>query len=461
MPLLKNHIAVVTGAGSGIGRAIALGLCPRGRARRAARHQREGGGRGGAGDPRRRRQGRELCARRHQARGLHRGRQTIAEQVGPVSILVNNAGINRRNAFTGSAEAVIKDWQDIIAINLNGVFNVTHAFLEPLRAAKGRIVNIGSIQSFVHVRTPNSPAYTASKHGVLGFTRALAAELGKDGVRVNAIGPGLIETPLNANVRANNPELVKIFLDHTPLGRAGKPEDIVGPAIFLASDLSAYVTGIDRDGGRRLPDDLSDTQTRCHHPAKAGDPVRRDAMIDDDAAAYWMLRFAATDERALGASCTIRIGSPMSNAPHFDIDVAAFWADPYPALAKMRKEAPIAFVPQLGSTVFTRRDDIFTPGEAHRRVLLAPAGGTDEHADGPQHDAQGRRGAHVANAPRCFRRCRRARCATPGAGSSRPMPTASSTSSRPRGARRPLQGVRAAAVGRMPEGHHRADQHAL
>jgi 3-oxoacyl-[acyl-carrier protein] reductase len=133
------------------------------------------------------------------------------------------------------------------------VFNVTHAFLDPLRAARGRIVNIGSIQSFVHVRTPSSPAYTASKHGVLGFTRALAAELGKEGVRVNAIGPGFIETPLNANTRANNPELVKIFIDHTPLGRAGTAEDIVGPAIFLASDLSAYVTGsiVMADGGYR------------------------------------------------------------------------------------------------------------------------------------------------------------------------------------------------------------------
>ena len=88
---------------------------------------------------------------------------------------------------------------------------------------------------------------------MLGFTRALAAELGKDGVRVNAIGPGLIETPLNEKVRANNPELVKIFMDHTPLGRTGKPEDIVGPAIFLASDLSAFVTGsiIMADGGYR------------------------------------------------------------------------------------------------------------------------------------------------------------------------------------------------------------------
>ena len=181
----------------------------------------------------------------------------IADQVGQVSILVNNAGINRRNAFTAEPEAVLKDWQDIMAINLNGTFNVTHALLAPLRASRGRIVNIGSIQSFVHVRTPNSPAYTTSKHGVLGFTRALAAELGKDGVRVNAIGPGLIETPLNAAVRANDPELVKIFIDHTPLGRAGKPEDIVGPAIFLASDLSSLCDGLDRDGGWRLSGDLS------------------------------------------------------------------------------------------------------------------------------------------------------------------------------------------------------------
>jgi NAD(P)-dependent dehydrogenase (short-subunit alcohol dehydrogenase family) len=177
----------------------------------------------------------------------------VADKFGQISILVNNAGINRRNAFTGDPDAVIKDWQDIIAINLNGVFNVTHAFLSALRASKGRIVNIGSIQSFLHLRTPSSPAYTASKHGVLGFTKALAAELGKDGVRANAIGPGFIETPLNEKVRAGNPDLIKVFMDHTPLGRAGTAEDIVGPAIFLASDLSAYVSGtiVMVDGGYR------------------------------------------------------------------------------------------------------------------------------------------------------------------------------------------------------------------
>ncbi len=88
---------------------------------------------------------------------------------------------------------------------------------------------------------------------MLGFTRALAAELGKDGVRVNAISPGLIETPLNAAARARNPELVQLFLDHTPLGRTGRPGDIVGPAIFLASDLAGYVTGgiVMADGGYR------------------------------------------------------------------------------------------------------------------------------------------------------------------------------------------------------------------
>jgi len=253
MPLLKDHIAVVTGAASGIGRAIAAGYAQEGArvvlldvneqaAAEAAKEIRDAGNKAD--------HFKLDVTKREECVAVAK---EIAAKVGRVSILCNNAGINRRNAFTADPDAVLKDWQDIMAINLNGVFNVTHAFLEPLMAAKGRIVNIGSIQSFVHVRTPNSPAYTTSKHGVLGFTKALAAELGKHGVRVNAIGPGLIETPLNAQVRANNPELVKIFLDHTPLGRAGKPEDIVGPAIFLASDLAAYVTGsiVMADGGYR------------------------------------------------------------------------------------------------------------------------------------------------------------------------------------------------------------------
>jgi NAD(P)-dependent dehydrogenase (short-subunit alcohol dehydrogenase family) len=229
MALLEKHIAVVTGAGSGIGRAIAAGYAREGArvvvldvngtaAVQTAKEIREAGGNAEsfALD----------VAKRDDCTAMAK---QIADKVGPVSILVNNAGIARRNGMLGAAEAVINDWEDIIAINLTGVFNVTHAFLGPLRANKGRIVNIASIQSFMHLRTPSSPAYTASKHGVLGFTRALAAELGKEGVRVNAIGPGFIETPLNEKVRATNPDLVKVFVDHTPLGRAGSLRAVAGP----------------------------------------------------------------------------------------------------------------------------------------------------------------------------------------------------------------------------------------
>jgi NAD(P)-dependent dehydrogenase (short-subunit alcohol dehydrogenase family) len=251
--LLKNDIAVVTGAGSGIGRAIAAGFAREGahvilldlNEQAVAEATQEIQAAGG--------KARHFALDVTDRAACRAIGVKIANETGNISVLVNNAGINRRNPFAGDADAVVKDWEDIMAINLNGVFNVTHAFIEQLRATRGRVVNIGSIQSFVHMRTPNSAAYTASKHGVLGFTKALAAELGKDGVRVNAIGPGLIETPINAAARANNQDMVKIILDHTPLGRAGKPEDIVGPAVFLASNRSAYVTGaiLMVDGGYR------------------------------------------------------------------------------------------------------------------------------------------------------------------------------------------------------------------
>ena len=251
--LLDGHLALVTGAGTGIGEAIARGFASHGAAvvtadidepsaQATAEAIRASGGTAHAY--------KLDVADRNACRALA---ETVRRDVGEISVLVNNAGINRRNSILAESDVIAQDWDDIIGINLTGSFNVTRAFLDQLRARRGRIVNIASIQSFVHVRTPNSPAYTSSKHGVLGFTKALAAELGKDGVRVNAIGPGLIETAINAKVRANNPDIVKVFIDHTPLGRAGKPDDIVGPAVFLASDLSAYVTGsiVMADGGYR------------------------------------------------------------------------------------------------------------------------------------------------------------------------------------------------------------------
>jgi NAD(P)-dependent dehydrogenase (short-subunit alcohol dehydrogenase family) len=250
--LLEGHIAAVTGGGSGIGqgicqayaregaRVIVLDANPAGAAETVDLVAKAGGKASAVTldvtD-------REACSK------------AAAEvaRTGNISILVNNAGINRRNPMTADPAVIAKDWDDILSINLDGMFNVTRAFLDQLRATKGRVVNIGSIQSFVHVAWPNSAAYTTSKHGVLGFTRALAAELGKDGVRVNAIGPGLIETRINAEARARNPDMVAKVMQHTPLGRPGKPEDIAGPALFLASDMAAYVTGciIMADGGFR------------------------------------------------------------------------------------------------------------------------------------------------------------------------------------------------------------------
>lgn len=251
--LLDGHIAAITGAGSGIGEAIALGYAEQGAAvavldvnveagADTARRIEEAGGRAIS-----------LPVDVTDRAACDAAAAEVAATLGQVSILVNNAGINRRTPITGDRAAVRQDWDDIIELNIKGVFNVSHAFLDQLRATKGRVVNIGSIQSFVHVRWPNSAAYTTSKHGVLGFTRALAAELGPDGVRVNAIGPGMIETPLNKAAREANPDMVEKVMAHTPLGRPGKPADIVGPAIFLASDLSAYVTGgiVMADGGFR------------------------------------------------------------------------------------------------------------------------------------------------------------------------------------------------------------------
>lgn len=250
--LLAGYIAAVTGGGSGIGQGICQAYAREG-ARVVILDANPDGAKetvelvAAAGG--------EASAMKLDVTDRQACRAAAAEiaRTSKISILVNNAGINRRTPIIGEPAAVAKDWDDILSINLDGMFNVTHAFLDQLRETKGRIINIGSIQSFVHATWPNSAAYTTSKHGVLGFTRALAAELGKDGVRVNAIGPGLIETRINAEARAKNPDMVAAVMRHTPLNRTGKPEDIAGPAVFLASDMSAYVTGciVMADGGFR------------------------------------------------------------------------------------------------------------------------------------------------------------------------------------------------------------------
>lgn len=171
---------------------------------------------------------------------------TVARDVGPVSILVNNAGIIRRGVVEKPDTRA--DWDVTMAVNLDGVYNMVTAFLVPLKARKGSIINISSVQGFVAL--PNSAAYTASKHAMRGLTKALAIELSPQGVRVNAIGPGLIATAINADAR-QNPDYMKNFEHRVPLRRMGEPADIAGPAVFLASDLARFVTGVTLpvDGG--------------------------------------------------------------------------------------------------------------------------------------------------------------------------------------------------------------------
>src|SRR5262245_1320201 len=157
--LLEGHIAAVTGGGSGIGQGICLAYAREG-ARVIILDVNLNGALETVG----------LIAAaggKASAMGLdvtdRVACRAVAAEVakgGNISILVNCAGINRRNPITGDVAAVTKDWDDILSINLDGMFNATHAFLEQLRASKGRIINIGSIQSFVHVSWPNSAAYT-------------------------------------------------------------------------------------------------------------------------------------------------------------------------------------------------------------------------------------------------------------------------------------------------------------
>ena len=241
--LLDGKLALITGAGSGIGAGIAHGMAAAG-ARvlvvdvngEAARSTAAALG-GKAASYTLDVTDRVICDALATA---------IRREHGPIDILVNNAGIIRRGKV--DAADARANWDSTLAVNLDGPYNMTTAFLEHLKETRGAVINIGSIQSFVAL--PNSAAYTTSKGGVRALTKALAIELSPLGIRVNAIGPGLIATPLNAAARENS-DYMRNFQHRLPLGRLGTPEDVAGPAVFLASDLARYITGVTLpvDGG--------------------------------------------------------------------------------------------------------------------------------------------------------------------------------------------------------------------
>lgn len=174
--------------------------------------------------------------------------QTLAEEVlkdfGSIDILVNNAGITKDNLLMRMSE---EDFDKVIEVNLKSVFNMTKAVQRTmLKQRKGSIINMSSI---VGVKgNAGQTNYAASKAGIIGFTKSVALELGSRDIRCNAIAPGFIETEMTGKLDATT---VQSWRDAIPLKRGGTPEDIANVCVFLASDLSAYVTGqvINVDGG--------------------------------------------------------------------------------------------------------------------------------------------------------------------------------------------------------------------
>jgi NAD(P)-dependent dehydrogenase (short-subunit alcohol dehydrogenase family) len=236
---LQDRIAVVTGAGSGNGRAIAIGMAREG-AHVVIADVNQQGAEATAQDISA--LGRQTLVLKTDVSRVHEIEamvQAVMERFGRIDILVNNAGVIVRQPLLEITEAT---WDRILAINLKGVFFCTQAVARVMiRQGQGKIVNIASIAG---VRAePRRVHYNTSKAGVIMLTKSAAVELAPFHVNVNAIGPGLIETPMTRELIADMNQ-AKYWQENIPWGRIGKPEDLVGAAIFLASDEAEYITGV-------------------------------------------------------------------------------------------------------------------------------------------------------------------------------------------------------------------------
>jgi len=242
---LKNKVAIVTGSSKGLGQALAVGLAE--------------AGANIVGVSRTPQLETEKLVRENGCEFLWIKMDMLEtddmgsiiektlEKFGKVDILVNNAGTIRRNPALNFTE---KDWDDVLNLNLKKVFLLSQAFAKQIisQGTKGKIINIASMLSFQG--GINVTSYTASKHGVLGLTRILANEWAIYNINVNAIAPGYMETELTEPLIKDEKRNTEI-LSRIPFGRWGKPEDLKGAVVFLASDASDYITGafIAVDGG--------------------------------------------------------------------------------------------------------------------------------------------------------------------------------------------------------------------